>query len=335
MAELRWRIESQPDPRWVEILGRTEGGFFHTPGALHVGLPSGEPLFATAHADGEPVGVAVGVRTDCRIGRGVGHVRLAALPALAADVPPADAMATLARALDRHRVAEVSFGSFGAMGEAPRLKGGVPTPPRTEFVVDLGPDPEALLASFGRSHRRHVRRGIKGGWTTTLLEGTAAADALLECQTTAAERQAERSGGFDVSRLPPEAVAMIRGSGTAQWGLRAVAGHHDGRLLSVILVGWANGRGYSLKAGSTAAGYELDVGAWFQWTVMSRLREEGLTSYNLGGTSREAASEGHPEHGLHYYKTSFGSRPVLCRGVHLPLRRGHLALHRLVSALRR
>ena len=80
--ELRWIVQVVCPADWAARLQRCEGGFFHSPAGLET-APPGEPLFAQLLRGQEVVGVAVGVRSRCRLSLHARHCYFPTLPALA------------------------------------------------------------------------------------------------------------------------------------------------------------------------------------------------------------------------------------------------------------
>ena len=277
--------------------------------------------------------MAMGERSECRLGRGTTHAHFASLPVTADGIDEGAALSSLARVLYDEGSAEALFYLYGALRPVAGASGGRPTRDRLEFFLDLTRDEDEIAAGIKRAHRARIRKGTNAGWELRYLNGAGAARALYEVQTRAAERQAERGSGYEVSRIDEDAIAAITDRSKAH-GLQVVAGFAGEELLAALLIGWGGGQAYCVKGGSTPAGYRRSGAHWLQWQMVVALKADGFHSYNLGGTPKGADEPNHPQHGLYEYKRTFGTEVRACRGVHFRLRRAHLGLHALAGVFR-
>src|SRR5205814_10641110 len=97
--DLRWITRSACPPDWWAHVERCGGGFFHTPPGLGAGAPAGEAVFAQLLRGADVVGVAAGVRSQCRLRRRPRHVYFPTAPALLGLLRPDDAPHALPQAL--------------------------------------------------------------------------------------------------------------------------------------------------------------------------------------------------------------------------------------------
>jgi hypothetical protein len=323
-----WSLAFEPSIDWDRLMASCGGSFFHSPAAPDVVLPAGERIYARLTTDGQPAAIAVGVASACRLSRGPRHYQFAAMPAVPSGGDVDAVASSLARTLKRRGAAVVSFDSFDTMHCSTAPDGGVPARRRFEHVLELRP-PEQMLASFAATHRRHINRGIREGWTFRSLSGAAANRLIDEAQTTAAQRN-----GFTTAGMP-DAVARLTAATGGAWGVRCFAAYHEATALAAILVGFGGARAFYLIGGSTPAGYQASAAVWLQWQAMAQLHALGLRSYNLGGTPGGAEQAGHAEHGLFRFKKSFGGEIVSCSGARWELSPSHLRLHRVLTAITR
>jgi len=329
---VRLATSDRPRPDWEGLVARFGGGFFHSAAALHSALPEGEPLFATLLAgSGEPVGIAIGATQRCRLGVSARHVRLAAPPALAGGVDRTAACGVLVEGLAAEGAVEIAVDSFDSEGEAPVL-GGEPGRERDEHVVELEPEATALLARFGTTHRRHIRRGERSGLRLETPQGPAALEMLYNVQSSAGRRAAGRGNRFTASQVRSAATTAF-GAFDEPSGLAVAAATLEGQVLTAVLVGWAGGRAFYLQGGSTPRGYSEHAAAWLHYRLMVDLAGRGFTHYNLGGTPAAAQDPSHPQHGLFRFKQHFDARLARCRGARWIVRPGHLRMHSLLNAI--
>lgn len=317
-----WSIDQSLPPDWGDLVGRLGAGFFHSPLGLRAGAPGGEPCFLRYHRDGEVVGIAVGVRTPCRLGGAFRHLYFPTWPAFADDGIRDHALAKLVAAFRSEGVAEVVWDSFDAAGRGPFPKTGT----RWEYLLDLTAIAESSTWPDSSGHRRTIRRGEKSGWTLRELAGPEARATLAAVMDSAMQRHARR--GVHHSAAIPQVVIDPAPSG-APWDVRTYAAFSGNDLLAAILIGRCGGRAYYLVGGATEAGYSLGGSTWLQAQVISRLADAGFIEYNLGGASRGAPDQGDPDNGLHRFKAGFGAAVIPCAGDRWPLMPAHLRGHRL------
>lgn len=323
-----WQLLAVCPADWAAQLRRTGGGFFHTPLGLALGAPRGDPLFAELVVGGDVVGVAAGVRSRCRFTAQPRHVYLPTPPAIAPSDGRDAALSALVDLFRLESVAEVVVDAFDAEWMAGPLPGAEDTRARQEYVVRLDAPPDELAGRFSRHHQRGLRRGQREGWLFRTHEGRQARDLLSLVQQAAAERAAQRRDAY-VVEPPPAASALGEGQ---QWGVTTFAVWRTGALLAAALIGWANGRGFFLRGGSTAEGYRSNAAVWLHWHIMGELLARGIKEYNLGGAPARALRAEDPAHGLHRFKRDFGSEIRTCRGLRWTLSPAHIQAHRLAPA---
>ena len=323
-----WRLSSVLPAHWSDAARDLGASFFHTPQSALTMLPAGQLVFAELVSNGETVGIALGVGSECRLSRAPRHFHFGTYPVFTPEIDRERALHGLVALLGKHGAAVISMDSFdsaygttsGVLGKAGRL--------RCEHVVALG-DPEVVRQKFSSTHRRHVNRGLREGWSVRLVEGQVAEGLLNEVQQNAAERN-----GYQTSQLRRELGHLTRDA-DQRWGMRCYAAFRDDVALAAVLVGWCGQRGFYLIGGSTPEGYQVSAAVWLQWRVMADLCTMGVRFYNLGGTPVEAEAAPHPQHGLYRFKTGFGGTAVTCRGMRWELRPQHMRLHRLLSLVRK
>ena len=114
MDHHQWKLSATCPADWVAHLAYCSGGFFHSPAGLGAGAPDGEPVFALLPEAGQVVGLAVGMRSRCRLSRRPRHVYWPTLPALALTSGQDAALIALVHACADLGAAEVVVDSFDA-----------------------------------------------------------------------------------------------------------------------------------------------------------------------------------------------------------------------------
>lgn len=318
-----WVAASSAVPQeWAQATRTVDGGFFHSPAGLGVGAPRGEPLYLRYLEADRVLGVALAVRSPCRLSGNLRHAYFPTWPAYAADVDRREADRALARTLRDLGVADVRWDSFDA-GCAPIR---VPSPDRIEYVIDLTEVDKSLTWPPSSGHRRSVRRGEREGWRLEVLTGPARVTALARVM----ERVVERASGRGVEMTVEIPVALTRPARTGDEGLAVHVAMQGDTLLAAALIGRSERRAFFLMGGATPAGYQCGGSTWLQARLTSQFAAEGLRHYNLGGAPVSAVHEGDPAHGLHRFKLGFGSKPVPCAGDRWILGPAHVRGHRLL-----
>jgi hypothetical protein len=331
-AENGWVIEPTMPRDWPSAVRHLNATFFHTPISIPISMRSGEALFASYRRGGSIEAIALSGVTTCRLGSGR-HAIMATPPAVGASLAYCDAVDSLAAALRRHGVAELVIESFGAVEHVPI--GQRPGRLRAEHLVRINErEPQQIAATFSQNHRKYLKGSNKANWELRQLVGGEAHAALNTVQQAAAARAQERGEDMGVAALPKTAEC-VRFEPSQPWGLSCFAAVENDVVLSVALVGWCNSTGYDLISGSTPDGYKRRAAFWLQWQIICALAAGGYDVYNMGGTGQVEEDPNAPGHGLFQYKRGFGSETILCRGGSWTFRRGHMMLHRALSAIQR
>ena len=319
----RWTAAPAAAPdEWARTISAVDGGFFHGPTGLQVGAPRGEPLYLRYQRDGQVLGVALAVRSRCRLSGRLRHAYFPCWPAYAADVDPHAANRALAEALRELGVAEAQMDSFGAGCSAPPAV----VPNRVEYVIDLAQVEERLVWPPSTAHRRVVRRGEREGWTLERLIGVLATRALEGVMEQVIERAGSRGVAIHVTIPAALGDPGLRDSDT----LAVFAAKQHDTLLAAALIGLSPTRAYYLMGGATPAGYQCGASVWLHARLASQFAAEGLRRYNLGGAPASATQDGDPYHGLHRFKMGFGPRVVPCASDRWVLGPGHVRGHQLL-----
>jgi hypothetical protein len=316
-----------PPDEWARAVRVVDAGFFHSPLGFRVGAPPGEPLFLRYQRDGEILGVALGVRSRCRLSGELRHAYFPTTPAYASEVDHTLANAALAQTLRDLGIAEVRWDSFDAASTVSPA----PHPERVEYLLDLAQVDERLVWPPSAAHRRSVRRGEREGWTLKPLTGPARLRALEGVM----ERVIERASGRGVE-LHVAVPAVLSESGPEVEKELVVYAAKDGEtLLAAALIGLSEHRAYFLMGGATLAGYQCGGSVWLHARLASELAARGMPTYNLGGAPASALKEDDPAHGLHRFKMGFGPAVVPCAGDHWVLGAGHVRGHQLLQWAKR
>lgn len=332
---MRWEISTRPPANWGRRLRRCGGTYFHSPAVVRADGRGDTGWYATLRADdGAVAGVAVATPRRCRLGLRPRHASLPSLPAVSeeveADYP--DVVSRLGSRLRQRGIRELQASSFAAPAGVRCPDAWTPGRERLEYRVPLAKGADDVRGRLSSHHERYVRQGENAGYEVRPLAGDEALAELRRVVVRAAERSQRDGDGFSPPELPDPGV--LRAPSAEGWGGTVYAAYDDGELLSGAYLGWAGGRAFYVSGGSTQAGYDGKAAFWMHPAVMLDLEDRGFREYNLGGTPAGAEENGHPQHGLHRFKSGFGPEVVRCRGASCTAGGVHMALHRAARGLR-
>ncbi|MGA9920949.1 MAG: peptidoglycan bridge formation glycyltransferase FemA/FemB family protein [Candidatus Dormiibacterota bacterium] len=176
--------------------------------------------------------------------------------------------------------------------------------PIATVVVDLQPEPEAILAGFHSKARYNVRLAERRG---VVINEEATVQDLSACIEATEERQR--------IHLPSLAhlQVMVQQLGRSA---RILAAQVEGEVVAAILVASFGGEAIYLYGGSSGRHRERMPNHLLQWRAMLRARAEGCHHYDLWGIP-ENQDPRHPWRGLVQFKLGFGGAEVRYAGSRL------------------
>ena len=188
----------------------------------------------------------------------------------------------------------------------------------TEFVIDLSPGYDALLAGMHKIHRKNIRRA--GRAELDVVEDSSV-DGLLQLrqlQLSSSERAEEKTEGFAVR---DEAYFRNVHDHVYAPGLGTVLFARLGGE-TVAALAWLNaaGRILTVRSGSLPAGYESRAMYLLHDELIRRALDAGVEELNIGGVPTAAAEKGHAQSGLYEFKQGFGGVPMQRYGLDISLR---------------
>lgn len=193
--------------------------------------------------------------------------------------------------------------------------------PRRTLIVDLGQEPDALLAAMRRKHRQYVRKAERAG---VITEDTDDLDRFLRVLRTVAER--DRFSIHDVRYF-----AGLRAALADRCHLfMARVGSDDAGALLVVRMG---DRAWELYGGWAGTHAEDRPFYLLKWRAMLRMRALGVRRYDMWGladrpsvaSAPEASAtgaEGDPFTGIENFKLGFGGEVATWVGmIEMPMDR--------------
>lgn len=211
----------------------------------------------------------------------------------------------------------------------PPWRRGTAIQPEHTSIVDLRPEPEAILAGLKPKTRYNVRLAEKKGVVVEQTDDVAAFAKLAE-MTSARHR-------IQLAREPYYRAVhdLMSADGTC----RIYMASHQGTPLAGIMVLRFAGRATYLFGASAPTGRNLMPAYLLHWHTIQEMRRLGDVEYDLWGIPPDD-QPGHPLAGLWQFKSGWNGRPVAYAGAFdLPLRvtmwRSHQAIAKMRSNVRR
>lgn len=235
-------------------------------------------------------------------------LEIVSAPAVDATHPLWDAIQTFCVRKGITRLRVQSFGSAG--GTIPVLGRESSRHQRREYVLDLGPECPPLALSS--NHRRNLRRAKRAGIEVTETAEPAAGEVHAALIDLSMSRRQER--GEQVSTDTPSAIFRCFLETGA--GVLFQAALPDGPVLSSVLVLLSARGAYYHSAGTSPEGMDHGASQLLIATVAQRLRDRGITLFNLGGAAEDQT-------GLTRFKCGFGPRTVELETASFDVARGH------------
>ena len=187
---------------------------------------------------------------------------------------------------------------------------GFRTEERLEFVLDLGPTEDELLAGMKGSHRRKLRKALATGLRVDLAAHSELSR-IASLQQHTSTRRSERGEQMEV--VDPEQLEAMRKSLLAAGDAFLLLGHLGERVVSAALVGTGSGGSYYLLGGTDAEGLRHNAATAVLWRAVTLARERGAHWFNFGGVPASAADPAAMEHGLFRFKEGWGADRRSCR----------------------
>jgi peptidoglycan pentaglycine glycine transferase (the first glycine) len=183
--------------------------------------------------------------------------------------------------------------------------------PRTTIVLDIAPDPDAILAQMKQKWRYNIRLAARKGVTVR-----PATEADLPAFYRLMQVTGQRDGfAIHTAAYYAEAWRRLSGAGLAE----LLLAEYDGELLGGLFV-TAFGRAATYMYGASSDRYRnLMPNHLLQWEAIQWARERGCVEYDFWGIPDEVASEepdpGEPSAtdglwGVYQFKQGFGGQVV-------------------------
>lgn len=197
-----------------------------------------------------------------------------------------------------------------------------PRQPLATVMVDLRPQPEAILGQFREKTRYNVRLAQRRG---VVINEEATLAQLIACVEATEARQR--------IHLPsPEHLELVAEKlGRAA---RILTAEVDGEVVAAILTAAFAEEATYLYGGATGRHRERMPNQLLQWRAMLRARDEGGHHYDLWGIPENDDPQ-HPWRGLAQFKLGFGGEQVRYAGARLrQLRPGGAAVLSVTDTVR-
>jgi CelD/BcsL family acetyltransferase involved in cellulose biosynthesis len=289
--------------------------------------PHVEPLyFRLVEPDGRVAGVALGFRerSPSKVLASLsGLLRFESFPATRPDGDAA-LRATFLREIEeqarRDGDVEIDVGTFIYRGGTPELEAaGYELRRRIEFETDIQRDDDQLWLAIPKKRRKDITKGRRSDVVVDVPEPEDGLRELRRLQEITRERILER-GGPDVGRRSGDAndpLLVLLHANVAKVVTAAVGGE----VVSAHFFTVFNGTVYNMLAAHAPAAFPAEAPSLLLWESFRHFRDEGATTFNLGGCGADATEPGSAEHGVYNYKRRFKFETLECASGHKVLRR--------------
>jgi len=228
-------------------------------------------------------------------------------PDAPADHPIWTAIGALCEGEGITRLRVQTFGSTGAA--IPALGRERLRTPRREYVLALGPACPPLTLSS--NHRRNMRRAERAGITVHETTDPVAADTHAELMDASMVRRQDRGEDVSAGTSPVAFRQFLSTEAATLFQARAP----DDTVLSSVLVLLSARGAYYHSAGTSPEGMKAGASQLLIATAIERLRDRGITRFNLGGADD-------PESGLARFKLGFRPTTVELESAAFEMARG-------------
>lgn len=289
---------------WDSLVVRFKGGLFHchAHAIYSARLSQSQPLFLKVCDDGgECVGLAVGTLSSSRIWPFSRHCKQAIFPALplSRDGNTDDDRAVLSAVeheLKRRGAFTISTSSYDSSNSRPVLSAlGYQTETRSEFIIDLTQDLEAIWKSFDGSRRTDVRRAEKLDVKTRQMNTNEGLELVYHFHAKAMERRGIETG------KETRAISLAKEHLLETGRAIILSSFREDEPLCAAMFGRFSDVAYYLISGSSVEGNRNRAPVHMLWTAIKRFKEDGCVVFNMGGARED-------ELGLHRFKRDFGSK---------------------------
>ena len=296
--------------RWDDIVRGLGGTVFHS--SLWASYsarvsPHSRPLFITlTSGSGRTLGAALGFVTQSPHWAMRPLTRIWSMDALPlVDGVSLDEFARLLESEARRSGAvELRLDSFASPFGGELQNCGFDLTARFEFELALEPSEEDLWNGLEYKRRKNIKKAARMGVVVRDAAPEEGIPALRRLQASSSERITAR-GGPDIARRVQPGGDPVQVLLDAQAG-KIVVAVVDGEIVSSGLFVCFNGQAYHLLSGHSGRALETQAPTLLLWETIRRLRAEGISRFNFGGTSADALREESPEHGVYLYKLAFG-----------------------------
>ena len=173
--------------------------------------------------------------------------------------------------------------------------------PRNEWVLDITPEPEVLMAQLHSKARYQIRLGERSNVQISFQN--TGDDAFQQFY----DLLAETSERNDFGLLPKKTYQAVFKS-LVETDAYLIQAHIDGALAAAALIYPYAGEGHYVFGCSSGAFRKIGPSYLLQWHSILHARDQGCTRYNFGGISDDVKST-HLQ-GVTEFKKRFGGETV-------------------------
>lgn len=315
-----YATDAMEDASWDATVAAFGGTVFHSSTYARYVVTAERnavPLFLTVRdCKGIMAGAALGFRTQSPhrlLSALSSRMWLAALPALGGDsrVTLAEFLLVLEDFARCCGIMVLDLHSSASCGGSETLqKCGYALTERWEFEVNLLRSEAELWEAMESKRRAKIKKAMRLGVSVRELPSDQGISELRRLQEQSSRRIVARGGpniAANRSRREDPLVQLADG----RVG-RIIGASVDGKVVSAGLFTYFNGLVYHTLSGHSEAALRSQAPTMLLWETIKWYRNSGATRFNLGGCSRDAVDNAHPENGVYVYKMGFGAQRIEC-----------------------
>ena len=287
---------------WDKLATELGGRFFHCHASIvyRSELTGDEPIFFEARdKENHCVGIAAGTIATSKIWPLSKYCRIASFPSTPIAGGNQDTekwiLKNIEKQLRRLGVFRIEFASYHSLNSKDLLPSfGYEIDYRHEYEFDLTRDLDDLFKAILKKKRRLLRKAKKLGVITREVNSFEAVQLVEDFHNISMERR-----GLSHSKMDQRSITALK-TLFESMRIRVLISYLKDEPVCGDLLGVFNGRAYGLRSGSSDLGNQNYAPAHLRWTAINILKDQGFTSYNLGGARQE-------ESGLRKFKQEFGT----------------------------
>jgi lipid II:glycine glycyltransferase (peptidoglycan interpeptide bridge formation enzyme) len=197
----------------------------------------------------------------------------------------------------------------GPLSHAGYQRGPDVQPVLATLVIDLAPEPDAIMAGLEKDTRWSVRQAAKRGVEARVAHDDASLRSFYELYRETGGRARFITRTWEYYR---SVWRTLIDAGLATLRLA----YHDGRAVAGAMTWRCGDRELYMYGASSDEGRKCYASYGLQWECIAGARSSGALRYDLGGIPTDPSRRDDPMYGPYLFKKGFGGTPRAYVGAH-------------------